>query len=171
MVIRKELLCLLIAGLSIGAHPLAAQGNCKLVSDALLKVGKIPVHLYMTTEMNGKPRTSETIYTASSIYVKLDGKWTVSPLSPQDILSQQQKNIQSSRPTCRYLKDEPVNGEIAAVFNTHNDTTRARSDSQIWVSKGTGLLLRQETDTESTSRGTKSHTATRYEYHDVKPPI
>jgi hypothetical protein len=77
---RKRLFYLLL-GCALSAAPLAAQGDCKLVLDAMTKVINTPTHLYLTANAGGKTRTTETIYTASVIYVQLDGKWSVRPYS------------------------------------------------------------------------------------------
>ena len=46
----------------IGAGPLAAQDDCKLVLDAMTKVFDTPTHAYVTMNMSGKPQTGESIY-------------------------------------------------------------------------------------------------------------
>jgi hypothetical protein len=63
------------------------------------------------------------------------------------------------------LKDELVNGEMAAVYSVHEVSPKSTSDSKTWISKAKGLPLRSDTDMEG------SHISTRYEYGNVKPPI
>ena len=171
---RKRLLYIMVGcalgHMLIGAKPLVAQGDCKPVLDAITRVISTPAHVYVTMNVNGKPQIGESIYTPGAIYVKVDGKWSVSPLTPQEMAQQQQKNIQNSKATCTYWKDELVNGELAAVYSTHNETPGAKSDTQLWVSKGKGLTLRSDSDLVG-STGHKTHSSTRYEYGDVKPPM
>ena len=41
----------------------------------------------------------------------------------------------------------------------------------MWISKATGLPLREEMDTDTGGVIGKSHRSMRYEYSDVKPPM
>jgi hypothetical protein len=100
--------------LLIGATPVAAQGDCRLVFDATSKVFSTPAHIYVTTNIGGKPQIMEEIYAAGAIYMNIDGKWSPGTMSIQEMKQLVQKNIQTNKTTCRYLKDEPVNGEMAA---------------------------------------------------------
>ena len=152
--------------LLIGATPVAAQGDCQLVLDAGSKVLDTPAHLYFTMNMGGTTQTLESIYAAGAIYVKSGGKWGPSPMSMQESKELDQKNRQTNKTTCRYLKDEPVNGEIAAVYSMHDESPKGTSDAQVWISKAKGLPLRSETDFSG-----KNHVSTRYEYGNVKPPM
>jgi len=167
---RKRLLYIMVGftfgQLLIGAKPLAAQGNCQLVFDAMSKAFDTPTHLYATMNMGGATQPLESIYAAGVIYVKSGGKWGPSPISMQETKELEQKNIQTAKSTCRYLHDESVNGELAAVYSMHEETPKGKSDSQVWISKAKGLPLRSETDF-----GDKNHVSTRYEYGNVKPPM
>ena len=135
---RIRLLCTMVGftfGLSlIAATPLAPQGNCKLVDDAMDKVITIPTHIYgaMSPVPNtgGKPRTdeairTETIYVGGSVYTKVGGSWHRGGWTPQQVMKQEQENRQKSRYTCRYLHDESVNGETAAVYSTPRETLQS----------------------------------------------
>ena len=152
--------------LLIGATPVAAQGDCQLVLDAGSKVLDTPAHLYFTMNMGGTTQTLESIYAAGAIYVKSGGKWGPSPMSMQESKELDQKNRQTNKTTCRYLKDEPVNGEMAAVYSMHSESTK--SDAQVWISKAKGLLLREEADLPEPS---KMHMSERIEYGNIKPPM
>jgi len=167
---RKRLLYLVVGftfgQLLIGARPVAAQGNCQLVLDASSKVLDTSAHLYTTMNIGGTTQTAEQIYVAGTIYVKFGGKWGPSPMTMQEMKELAQKNRQNSKVTCRYLHDEPVDGEMAAVYSSHEETPKGTTDSQIWISKAKGLLLRSEVDL-----GDKNHVSTRVEYGNVKPPM
>jgi hypothetical protein len=82
-------------------------------------------------------------------------------------LEQQNRHNANSNDTCRYVKDEPVNGEMTAVYSSHSETPKGKIDLQIWISKAKGLLLRQDTDSD----GSKVLISARYEYENVKPPM
>jgi hypothetical protein len=150
--------------LLIGAKPLAAQEDCKLVLDAMTKLFDTPAHVYITMNMSGKPQTAESIYVGGSIYTKYDGKWSTG-MTTREMKEMSEKNRQNNKMTCRYLKDEPVNGEIAAAYSMHDVSPKTTSDSKVWISKAKGLPVRSDSDMEGT------HISTRYEYGNVKPPI
>lgn len=158
--------------LLICSMPLAAQSGCQTVTEAMTKVITTPSHLYsaMTDSSAGsKPHTTEIIYAGGSSYVKLGAKWTKSEISPQQVLKKEQENRQNSKYTCQYLRDEPVNGEIAAIYGTHAERSDIVSDGQIWISKSRGLPLRHEEDISIGGKD-KNHHSTRYEYGDIRPP-
>jgi hypothetical protein len=157
------------------------QGGCQAVDDAMNKVMTVPTHIHTAMSpilSNGStPRPSdtihnETIYVGGSAYVRVSGKWSRSEWTPQRIMKQEQENRQQSKYTCRYLRDESVNGEVAAVYSTHSERSHpeAKSDGQIWISKSKGLPLRHEMDIDA-GEGIKQHHSTHYEYTDVQPPL
>lgn len=165
----------------MGASPLAAQGGCQVVDDAMNKVTTVPAHIYtaMTPILsNGStpPRSdtirNETIYVGGSAYVKISGKWSRSEWTMQRLMKQEQENRQQSKFTCRYLRDESINGEAAAVYATHAERAHpeVKSDGQMWISKSNGLPLRDEMDVDA-GDGIKHHHSTRYEYTNVQPPM
>jgi hypothetical protein len=63
-----------------------------------------------------------------------------------------------------------VNGESAALYSTHEESTHGKTDSQNWVSKSKGLILRQEIDIDTGGATGKSHISSRYEYSNVQAP-
>jgi len=152
--------------LLIGAKPLAAQDDCKLVLDAGTKVFDTPTHAYVTINISGKAETGESIYAGGLIYAKYGGKWTAG-MTTKEMKEIDEKNRQTNKTTCRYLKDELVNGEMTAVYSVHDVSPKATSDSKTWISKAKGLPLRSDTDMD----GGASHISTRFEYGNVKPPM
>jgi hypothetical protein len=168
--IRRRLLYIMVTcafgHLLIGAAPLAAQDDCKLVLDAMTKVLDTPTHAYVTMNITGQPQTGESIYAGGLIYAMYNGKWSAGSTT-QEMKQIAEKNRQNNKTTCRYLNDEPVNGEMTAVYSVHDVSPRSTSDSKTWISKATGLPLRSDID----MNGGKSHISTRYEYGNVKPPM
>ena len=152
----------------------AADGTCQAVSDVGRKVLTTQTHIYTTRtaafHSGGKPTTSVTIYAGGAIFTNVNGHWTRSRITPQDILQQKKENQNEAKMTCRYLRDEPVNGEAAAVYSTHNETENGKVDVQIWISKSKGLPLREELDVDVGGKMGKSHSSMRYEYGNVQPP-
>lgn len=171
MTTTRTALLYIVAGftigyLSVGASPLAAQGDCKTILDAESKLDNIPAHVYATTKVNGETVSSETIYAAGSIYGKINGKWMVmDSIKSMVQLRQEKLKKNTDKLTCRYLKDEPVNGEMASVYTSHDETPKGKVDMDVWISKAKGLPLRMETDVD------KVHMSARYEYGNVKPPL
>ena len=100
------------------------------------------------------------------MYVKTNGKWT-SAGSINDV-EQSEQPIQhnaNSKDTCRLLKEESINGEVASVYSSHSETPKGTIDLQVWISKASDKLLRQD----MSSNGVLM--SSRYEYKDVKPPL
>jgi hypothetical protein len=174
-------LCMLVGltfGLGLaGGTPLAAQDSCQAVNDAMDKVTTVPTHIYMDMTpvlSNGvEPgpndiHHAETIYVGTAAFTKLRGKWERSEWTGQKVAQQEHENRQAGKFSCQYLRDERVNGEMAAVYGTHSERDKAKSDGQVWISKSRGLPLRREFDIGVTS---KNHLSTRYEYSNVQAPM
>jgi hypothetical protein len=173
-------LCSLVAltlGIApIGAMPLAAQG-CQPVEDAMNKIYTIPTHVYETQivqyvgQNKPYPYKSEQVYSGGVVYENSDGKWTRSSVALQQVKKMEEDNRKKGKATCRYLRGESVNGEMAAVYSLRTEMTDKplKADGQIWISKPNGLPLRHEADIDGD--GMKSHLSTRYEYANVRPPL
>jgi hypothetical protein len=175
-VMRIRCLCGMAAltfGIALmGARSLPAQTNCQAVNDAMNKIYTTPTHLYNIMDGN---RKSEFIYVGGIIYDNFRGKWARSRTTLQQVMKMEEENGRNSKTTCRYLRDESVNGETAAVYSTHaersdEDLGQIKSDGQFWISKSKGLPLRHEEDIDA-GGGAKNHHSTRYEYTNVKPPL
>ena len=161
-----------IGYLSMGAPPLPAQDDCKafakLLTDAFAKLNTNPARVHSTRTARGGASNTDLIYAAGSIYMNIGGKWiTAGPI--KDAVQQMEQLMQNptGKATCRYVKDEPVNGEMAALYTVHSETAKAWHDTQVWISKAKGLLLRQDLE----SNEGKSISSTFYEYGNVKPPL
>ncbi len=137
------------------------------------KYATVPSHLYITTiaQYNGgKPKTSEMISVDGGTYIEIGGKWIRSKFTPQDVINDQKDQDSVPKDTCRYLRDESVNGEAAAVYSVHSESPDDRVNHQIWISKSKELPLKQETDIDVGGAMGKSHKSLRYEYTNVRPP-
>ncbi len=173
--ISNPLLFALLLAVSI-ALPVRAQvpPACRPVIDAIMKQIGTPTHMYMTETAafrGGKPTSSESIYAGGAIYIQIHGMWRRSPMTVTEMTKQQeenQKNLKAA--SCRYLRDETVNGEPAAVYVEHLESEGATSDATSWVSKSRGLPLRLDSDTDVGGKMGKSHISIRYEYGHVQPP-
>jgi hypothetical protein len=162
---------ILVAG--TGGAALAQEAGCKTITDGMQKVLALPTHIYLTGTaeyQKGKTDNSEMIYSGSAIYLLLNGKWTRSRMSTTDMAKQEQENIQTQKMTCRFLRDETVGGELAAVYTAHTSSDDSKSESTIWVSKSKGLPLKVDTDMDVGGAAGKSHRSQRFEYSNVHPP-
>jgi hypothetical protein len=63
--------------------------------------------------------------------------------------------------TCSYLRDETVDGQAAAVYREQYQSKVGSTDAQIWISKSSGLVLREEQDGNVTGKG-KGHISYRW---------
>ncbi len=148
-----------------------------LLAGALTRQLKTPTHLYITESgaiRGGREERSESIYAGGAIYVLHRGKWTRSPIALDDLRDgfSAGKDDPKATTTCRYVRDEAVNGEAAAVFSSHRRAIEdfQQSDSTIWISKRRGLPLRLEVDIDTGGSLGRSHISTRYDYTNVTPP-
>jgi hypothetical protein len=155
----------------------ALDSVCQTILDASNKLYSTSFHMYMTQTSpgieNGKPVNSELIFVGGPRrYVLYDGKWTASPFSTEDLKELEERNLKNAKnQSCRYLRDESVNGECADLYTQHSKSENGKDDSQVWISKSKGLVLRTETDLD-TGGGTngKNHLSLRFEYGNVQAP-
>ncbi len=151
-----------------------AQGDCKTVHDAIGKSITLPSHAYEAETDPNRPSAGATkheiIRTGGAIYVLTDEKWKKSPMSEADTRAQEEENWKTAKNvSCKYLRDESVNGQSAAVYKTHNENEDTKEDGQVWISKSKGLPLREEQDID-VGAGDKRHMSIRYEYTNVQAP-
>ena len=167
-------ICMLLIPASMASHYAMAADSCQPVFDALTKLVTTPNHGYSTQTgafVKGKPRSGEMIYVQGARYVRVDGKWTKSPLRTEDILQQEKENRANGKATCQFVRNEAVNGESAMLYAMHSENEYDKEDAQMWISKATGLPLREEMDTDVGGAMEKSHRSMRYEYSNVQPPM
>jgi hypothetical protein len=160
----------LFASLCLTASALGADATCQPGLDAILKLFTVPVHSFATEALSGgKSKINESIYLNGAIYINVNGKWIHSQMTTQDMLKKEQENIRTTKMTCRYLRDETVNGEAAAIYVAHSENQGVKADAQTWISKARGVPLRTDEDVD-TGQGEKQHMSIRYEYGNVQAP-
>jgi hypothetical protein len=64
-----------------------------------------------------------------------------------------------------------VNGEAVTVYSIQTETEDAKESGQLWISKSTGRLLREEQDIDLGGPMGKSHLSSRFEYSNVRAPM
>jgi hypothetical protein len=169
----KNLALFPIAVLITAVIPIKAASTCDAVIAATSKVLQVPAHLYMTRTAGyngGKTKNSETIYVNGATYVKVDGPWVTSTITPKD-LADGKKQEAAQIGICTLVRDEAVNGEPSTLYKVHRRTADDSIDTQIWISKARSLPLKQvyDLDVHAGAAG-KSHNEVRYEYTGVTPP-
>jgi hypothetical protein len=171
---KQSTLFILVAGVVVSVSSLARAGDsCQPVFDALMKVATTSSHSYTTnTAVNGgKPAEGETIFANGQKYIRAHGKWMRLPVTSQDVLEQEKEKEQHGKSTCQLLRSDSVNGEAATLYSIHREYEEVKEDGQMWVSRGTGLLLRVEEDVDNTGNNKKEHQSTRFEYSNVRSPM
>jgi hypothetical protein len=146
-----------------GAH----ANDCDTVMTATLAQMKAPYRATISfSNLNGKPATSETVFTGGKMYVQLNGAWQVSPITAQEMTDQMKKNYKESKESCRYVGDESVDGQAASIFTASFQSPRSHSDNRIWISRSRGVLLKTWARIDE---GNQTMTST-YEYDNIQPP-
>jgi hypothetical protein len=168
-VLTLSVLSLLVMGQALRAR---AGDACQPVFDALIKVATTPSHSFTTnTAVNGgKSTEAETIFANGQKYIRARGKWMRLPVTSQDVLQQEKEKQEHGKSTCQFLRSESVNGEAATVYSVHREYEEVKEDGQMWVSRGTGLLLRVEEDFDIRGNNVKDHRSTRFKYGHILPP-
>jgi hypothetical protein len=153
----------------------SSADSCQPVFDALDKVVTTPSHSYTTHTASfvngGKPRESEAIYAQGKVYIRANGKWMHSPVTPAEILEQQKENREHGKATCQFMGNKFVGAEAALLYSMHNENEDVREDAQMWISKSTGLPLRNEEDVDNGGNRVREHRSTRFEYTNIGPPL
>jgi len=157
--------------MALAANP-AADGACQVVFEASQKLFSTPYHMYSDTRFgNGRTIAGEAVFAGGAMYVLYNGTWMPSPLSMEEMKAKEQENQRNAKnKSCQVVRDEAVNGESATLYSVHDETSRAKGDHEIWISKSRGLILRQETDLTSNTGDRKTHLSVRYEYNHVQAP-
>jgi hypothetical protein len=155
--------------------PVAAADDCGPMWDALMKLAQTPNHSFTDSSgaiAGGQSKASERIATATANYLQVRGKWLRSSMSPKQALQMQQDAMKDKKNgSCKYERDEAVEGEPAALYTTHNQDDGGVSDAQIWISKKRGLPLKQVVHLSVGGGKTgESQMATRYVYENVRAP-
>lgn len=157
--------------------PLHAADTCDTIAGATAKLWEVPVHMYInqTFSFHAIPASSsESVYVGGAVYVMVKGKWTRSRVSIAQLKAAREEGKKDTpKPSCRYLRDEAVDGEPAAVYATHQEGDGFKTDVTLWISRSRNVPLRSESDMDTGEAGNsngKSHSSMRYDYKNVQPP-
>jgi hypothetical protein len=163
---RVLFLSLLAGAAAATALAQAPAGPCKPVFDATLKATITPHHVVATKD---GAAVGEVIATADATYVKVEGAWRKSPMTPKDMLAQQQENIRNTTASCTALPDEIVDGKAAIVYHAHYEQQDlGATDSKVWIAKATGLPIRTDVNLQA---GEKTSVVTHFDYDHITAPV
>ncbi len=165
---RSRLRLLTAAGAAtlFATAPIRAQGSdCATVSAASSKkMRDVPYHMYMIDSANtdavlhgGKPTAGEAISARREMYVLSRGKWVKSPVSMAELKKMQRDNPDSTKATCSHLRDESVNGEPATVWRSHVVNEAGTIDTDMWISKSRGVVLKAKLHGRRRLNGKEPH--------------
>jgi len=165
----RNMCVLLISGL-FGGTCLAASPVCQAMLEAASRVYTTPVHLYTSSATSGgRTSSSETIYANHSAYVESNGQWRATPVNPDEVTAMKKRAQAEAGATCAVVREEPVDGEAAILYRRRATNDDVKIVSQLWVSKKSGLPLKQVIDRDA-GESNKIHQSIRYDYTNVQPP-
>ena len=144
---------------------------CKIVIDAMTKTSRTPFHSYSTMGSivdGANPIQIETITIGDLTYTRGGGEWQVSKVKPMVEEFMEQMTSARAPISCEYERDDPSQGEAAAVYRVRLGDAEGVIDSRLWVSKTRGLLLHTTADIPLNEAVT--HVSVRYDYANVKAP-
>ncbi|HEX6807635.1 MAG TPA: hypothetical protein VF118_06580 [Gemmatimonadaceae bacterium] len=180
---RSKRHSLRLIGTTLGAVMLATPAaraqasSCATVHAVSLKMETVPYHLYFVDSAKavaalhgGKPKVGEAISVGGVMYLLNKGKWMKSPVSMAEMNAERDKH-DWTKDTCSHLRDESVNGEAASVWRLHVVTEMSTVDTDMWISKSRGVVLKANTVTDLGGRSEKNHASARYEYTNVRAPV
>jgi hypothetical protein len=163
----------LLAAILCWSAPASSQDSCQPVYDALTKLAATPSHSYasMTDPSGGGATAAEFIYMQNKAYMKVGSNWTDGPMRPKELFEKEMQNRKNSHAKCQLVRSDSTEGQTATVYSLHGENEHAKEDAQVWVSKTTGLPLREEADIELSGSPGKRHVSNRYEYSNVRAPM
>ena len=151
---------------------LAADTSCRAVFDAIARQVMTPNHEYMIQTVGAdknKREQREVINTGTVQYFLVGGQWQTMKETPKETLQRERENEASSEVTCRYLRDENVDGVGTAVFSEHSKTDTGESNALIWIAKGNSMPVREQVDMDPGNPGAR-HLEVRIVYSNVQAP-
>ena len=162
--------------LCVGA-PLRGQGaDCASPDAAMSKLYDKPFHIYTIDSAGtdaalhgGRPTTTESIWTGTTYYVMVRGKWVKSRVDIAE-MRKDRDSSSTAKTTCSHLRDESVNGEPAAAWRIHSVQESETRDTNLWISRRTGLPLKSDVHHDIGGAMGRSHVISRYEYTNVRAP-
>ncbi len=163
----------LLTAILCWSAPVRSQDSCQPLYDALTRLATTSSHSYasMTDPSDGKASATEFIYMQDKAYMKVGGHWADGPTTPKEFLEKEMQTRKNSHAKCQLLRSDSAEGQAATLYSLHSESEHAKEDAQVWISKATGLPLREEADIELSGSPGKRHVSNRYEYSNVRAPM
>jgi hypothetical protein len=157
-----------IVALTLSRFAWADDPACKAVYDSMDRLAGTPNHQWLSQSKSGshdKPTMGEIITVGDFRYLQMSGEWKRMPYSTAKSITEQADQRKDRSSTCRAVRDESVDGVSANLVAVHTTAEDSASDQQVWISKSTGLPVRQVIDINGTT-----HIEVRYSYANVAAP-
>jgi hypothetical protein len=155
------------------ASPAAADNAaCEAVLQAVIKQTTVPVHQKITIESAaspGKPLQSELIHLGDTLYMQIQGRWMTRPYDAAKVAEDARQAMVNAEHSCTLVRSEAIDGQAAELYGVTGKTPTGTSESQIWISRASGLPLRQQTTIQEQGKTRVQHEV-RFDYADVKAP-
>jgi hypothetical protein len=65
--------------------------------------------------------------------------------------------------SCKFVREDSVNGEAVSVYTEHLTAPEGTTDEDVWISKKSNRILREEIDGDITGQG-KGHLSMLFHY-------
>jgi hypothetical protein len=160
---------LMAPGAAATSH--ADDPACKPLLASLSKYINTPSHRYSESSKGtqGAVRKTETINTGTQRFLLTADGWTVTKMTSQDLEAQTQQNLSAVH--CKYVRDERVGSENSALNAFQDADDPASSGGHRWISKRSGLPLKQEQTIDADTPADAMHVSRRMSYEGVKAPF
>ena len=130
----------LAAGVALALTiPAFAANTCDALYQAGIKSIQTPHHVYSTTTSHaGKAQSGEAIYAGGVEYLKLNGQWRRSPMTPKDMVELAEEKLKTHPDTCTLVAEQTVDGQAVVAYKAHNN--EMGTDQLVRLPEGHALL-------------------------------
>lgn len=151
------------------ALPVAAlAGDCDVPLAAAMKINDIPYRMHMESGSGAGAEVSDMVATADRLYVRVDGAWH-SMDRDKDTAEEMAAALAAGQLDCSLLRQEPVGGVAATVYDVRQTDDEGVSDHTVWIADDSGLMLRLVMKEEAGDGG--EVTTVDFAYDDVTAPV
>jgi hypothetical protein len=155
---------------ALAAPALGQDASCTPVVSAFARLAQTPNHQF--TEQRGPAGAgrTESITTGTTRYIRTDGKWVAKPFSPAAEIMEEAARARSEKSTCRFIRDENVDGVAAGVYSVQTQADYGSSETKLWIAKANGLPVREEIKLKLAKVSGKARVEVRFIYAGVAAP-
>lgn len=171
-IIRWFIISLSLVATGVFAEPLVTM-ECVDVFAATKKLLGTPHHSFSYVTVGGSVETvtSEMIVLGSLTYVRQGNEGWHNGLSVEELESRYRERWSRAKQlNCAYMRDELLSGELVAHYYIREDLDGSTDDTDLWITRREGLILRSESDINE-RRGRTVHTSIKHEFNNVEAPL